>query len=137
MPVHYRISPKLNLVVFVHKGAVTGNDLLFAISASFDDPLRVPGMLNILDMFDVQDELEMKDLWDVLELEKKVRQRKEAVKVAVLSWSDGVKILASAMTLMSGGTIEAEVFNTVHDASAWLGIVDEMELQKFLNESQS
>lgn len=136
MSVTYHISPELNLVIFVCKEAVTGNDLLFAVNASFDDPLRVPGMLNILDMFDAQDELEMKDLWAVLELEKRVRQRKDAVKVAVLSWSKGIKILAKSMKLMSNETIEAEMFDTVHDACAWLGIIEEEQALRFLDEAR-
>ncbi len=137
MSVRYRMSPELNLVVFVGMGAVTGRDLLASVRASLDDPLRVPGMLNILDMINAQDEIEIHDLQAVIELERRFHRRNGAVLLAVLSFSDGMRLLANAITLLSDGTIEAEVFHDVQTAAAWLGLADAAAVETFWKAARS
>ncbi len=137
MPMTYCISRELNLVIFICKGSVTGDDLIQAVSASLEDPLRVTGMMNVLDTLDASDELELGDLQAVFELEKKIRTRKDSVKMAVISFSDGVKLLVSAISLISKGMIEAEVFQEIHSASVWLGMADIAAVEKFWSDARA
>lgn len=136
MPVHYDISPNLNLVVYICTETVTAVKFFKTGDEVALDPRFQPKMNVIIDFYLTELELSTSDLRFALEKMKETKQNGQEVRTAVLTKSTSLKFLGDALHLMqTESPFDFGIFNTEKDAMRWLGL-DEEEALLFWTETR-
>jgi hypothetical protein len=132
MTTSYKIVPELNLIYYRVSGLCKASDLLQVERKAFTDPLRRPGMKIIFDTLNAEIELEVKDIFDGVALNKQLKNTGwELEKTAVLSRSRTAETISDTFQLIADGlSIKLSIFRTLPDALQWL------ELQEYEKEIQ-
>ncbi len=130
MPVHYDISPSLNLVVYIcTEGVSTVNFFETGDRVALDHRLK-PNTNAIIDFYLAELEISVADLRFAIEKMKETKQRGQEVRTAVLTKSTSLKFLGDALKLMSAESpFDFSIFNTEKDAIRWLKLYEEEALQ--------
>ena len=129
MPVHYDISPSLDLVVYICTEAVSTVKFFETGDKVALDTRLQPKMNVIIDFYLAELELAASDLRFAIEKMKETRQRGHEVRTAVLTKSTSMKFLGDAIKFMSHESpFDFSIFNTEKDAVRWLGISEEEAL---------
>ena len=130
MPVHYDISPSLNLVVYICTEAVSTVKFFETGDKVALDTRLQPKMNVIIDFYLAELELATSDLRFAIDKMKETKQRGYEVRTAVLTKSTSLKFLGDAIRLMSHESpFDFSIFNTEKDAVRWLGLSAEDTLQ--------
>lgn len=66
MPVHYNISPKLRVVIYVCRGLVSGADIFKTSDQVFRDKRNVPGMTIIIDFLSAVENVQLGELQEAI-----------------------------------------------------------------------
>ncbi len=130
MPVHYDISPSLNLVLYICTETVSAVNFFQAgDKVTLDSRLQLKTNV-IIDFYLAELEISVADLRFAVEKMKETKQRGQEVRTAVLTKSTSLKFLGDALKLMSAESpFEFSIFNTEKDAIRWLNLSEEESLQ--------
>ncbi len=130
MPVHYDISPSLNLVLYICTETVSAVNFFQAgDKVTLDSRLQLKTNV-IIDFYLAELEISVADLRFAIEKMKETKQRGREVRTAVLTKSTSLKFLGDALKLMSTESpFEFSIFNTEKDAIRWLNLSEEESLQ--------
>ena len=130
MPVHYDISPRLNLVLYICTETVSAVNFFQAgDKVTLDSRLQLKTNV-IIDFYLAELEISVADLRFAVEKMKETKQRGQEVRTAVLTKSTSLKFLGDALKLMSAESpFEFSIFNTEKDAIRWLNLSEEESLQ--------
>ncbi len=124
MPIHYDISPELNLVLYVCTGAVNAAKFFTVGDMVAVDPRYKGGMKIIIDFFYAELDITPHDLRFAIQKFRESKQQGQAVgQTAVLTRSSGLKFMGDALKLMSpDSSPDFGIFNSEEDAIRWLGL---------------
>jgi len=126
MPIRYYINPELNIVLYIAEGVVTGTEYFKAAETASNDKLRRWGMVTIIDILFAEADFDLKDLQFVIEFSNKVSQKGlEPEQVIALTQSQGIRLIANTLQLMSGqAPINFNVFSNLDEIISFLGYAD-------------
>jgi hypothetical protein len=140
MPVHYDISPALNMVLFICEGPVTGSELFQASELATNDHRFRHGMFIAIDLFSANDRFELTDIQGaVAQMNGTAEKGYERGKIVVLSRSTGVHLLVEMINLLpSKVELNLQAFQTLEAAIDSLGLsASKKEIIQFWQESGS
>ncbi len=136
MAIRYYINPDLNIILYVGEKIVTGSEYFQAAKTASQDKLRKWGMVTIIDVLSAEVDFELKDMRFAIDINDTLSEKGlEPEKVAVLTRSKGIRLIADTMKLLpSNLPIKIEVFNTVEDLISSLGFSEQkQEFIEFYN----
>jgi hypothetical protein len=137
VPVHYDISPSLNLVVYICTEAISTVQFFETGDQVTLDSRLKPNTNVIIDFYLAELELSVADLRFAIEKMKETKQRGQEVRTAVLTKSTSLKFLGDALKLMSAESpFDFNIFNTEKDAIRWLKLSEEEEALQFWVETR-
>jgi hypothetical protein len=124
MPARYIINQDLNMALYICEGRLRGSELLDTALEVISDPRRKMGMVSIIDMIGVQEEFDIEDLRQVVKIVHDMSHgwTTQPTRIAVLTYSKGVSLLAEAVMSMSVGRMDIRSFGGICDAAKWLGL---------------
>lgn len=133
LPVHYDISPNLNLVLYICTETVSTVKFFEAGDRAALDPRLNPKANVIIDFYLAELDVSVPDLRFALEKMKETKQRGQEVRTSVLTKSTSLKFLGDALSLMSvESPFDFSIFNTEKDAIHWLNLPQEETLQYWI-----
>src|SRR5688500_17622198 len=139
MPVRYRISPALNMIIFVCRGAISGPQIFEVSELARRDNRFKYGMTIIIDLLSAVDNFELADIQEAIRrMNQTAEQGKPRANIVILSMSTGIRLLVDAMKLMpSNVPLNIQVCHSLDEASEWLGMsCCTADLIRFWRESQ-
>lgn len=129
MPVHYDISPALNLVLYICSGSVTTAKFFETGDQVSLDPRLQQKTSVIIDFYLAELDISASDLRFAIKKMKETQQRGQEVRTAVLTKSTSLKFLADALQLMTTESpFDFHICNTERDAIRWLELSEEETL---------
>jgi hypothetical protein len=138
LPVHYDISPSLNLVIYICSETVTTVKFFETGDMVTLDTRLKPNANVIIDFYLAELDISVSDLRFAIEKMKETKQRGQEVRTAVLTKSTSLKFLGDALKLMSAESpFEFGIFNTEKDAIHWLKLTEEESLQFWIETRKS
>jgi len=130
LPVHYDISPSLNLVLYICTETVSTVKFFETGDRVTLDPRLLPNTNVIIDFYLAELEISVADLRFAIEKMKETKQRGQEVRTAVLTKSTSLKFLGDALKLMSTESpFDFSICNTEKDAIHWLNLSEEETFQ--------
>lgn len=130
MPVHYDISSRLNLVLYICTETVSTVKFFETGDIVALDPRLQPNTNVIIDFYLAELEVSVADLRFALEKMKETKRGGQEIRTAVLTKSTGLKFVGDAIKLMSAESpFEFSICNTEKDAVRWLHLPEEEVLQ--------
>ena len=140
MPIRYNISPELNMLIIVGRGAVTSAEFFQTADSIFSDPHRKPGLITMIDLFAAVEDFHLKDIYEAIKrMEKSSERGFEPGPVVLLSRSTGIHVLSDTFNLLGGrARFKMKAFHTMEDAIKWLDLLDmQQEITQFWQETHS
>jgi hypothetical protein len=140
MPVHYHISPALNMILFICEGSVTGPELFHASELAKGDRRFQYGMFIAIDLFSAKDRFELADIQlAVARMNETAEKGFERGKILLLSASTGVHLLVDMINLLpSEVDIKLRAFQSLDEAiDSWGLSASKDQVIQFWNESHS
>ncbi len=138
MPVHYNISPSLNLVLYICTETVSTVKFFEAGDRVTLDSRLSQNTSVIIDFYLAELEVSVTDLRFAIEKMMETKQRGQEVRTAVLTKSTSLKFLGDALKLMSAESpFDFGIFNTEKDAIQWLNLSEQETLQFWMETRKS
>lgn len=138
MPVHYDISPSLNLVLYICTETVSTVKFFEAGDRVTLDSRLSQNTSVIIDFYLAELEVSVTDLRFAIEKMMETKQRGQEVRTAVLTKSTSLKFLGDALKLMSAESpFDFGIFNTEKDAIQWLNLSEQETLQFWMETRKS
>jgi hypothetical protein len=128
MPVVYKIEPELGLILYVMLGSVHFREILHAEQLASQDPLRQPNMKIVLDATNAEVDLDVSDLKDALEMNRRRSQVGAPLEpTALVTYSRFAQSLADIFSMLGDNLpLKLKVFSTLQDALNWLALQEHL-----------
>ena len=138
MPVHYNISPELDMILFVCKGLIKGPEIFGVADLLRDDPRFHYGMLVVVDLFAAADEFELEDiLVGIGRMNETTKKGYKCANIVLLSVSTGMNLLVDALQLSSEVPLNITVCPSLDQAIDRLGMSrSRADIVKFWEENR-
>jgi hypothetical protein len=140
MPIRYNINLELNMLMFICRGAVTGEEFFQTAEMIFSDSRRKPGLITIIDFFSASEDFHLKDIYEAIKrMERSSERGFEPGPVVLLSRSTGIHVLSDTFNLLRGkARFKMKAFHTMEDAIRWLDLLDlQQEIIQYWQETIS
>ena len=137
MPIRYRISPELNIILYVGEKILTGSEYFKAAELASLDEHRKWGMTTIVDILSVEADFDLEDMHRAIDFSKNLPQKGlEPEQVVLLTHSKGIYLISNALKMMSDKiSIKVDAVSTLDDLISLLGFSERrQEFIRFYNE---
>ena len=140
MPVSYNISSKLNIIIYVCEGFVSGSDLFKTAAIIFKDKRYKYGMVLLIDLLSASLDFELKDMRRVIAETNATKEKGlEPQQIIILSQSTGIHLTCKTLNMMSiKEAIKLSAFHTLEQALISLDLtIHQQEITQFWHESKA
>ena len=137
MALCYKISPELNMILYIGKGYATPSDFFALEKAAFLTYPRQRGMITLVDALELITAFELNDIRHFIDnIKTLTRNGMEPGPYFMLTRDWGLHVLADAAKLMAGNVdLKAKMYYTLQEAIVALGLSDhEEEIIQLWNE---
>jgi hypothetical protein len=137
MSLCYKISPELNMILYVGEGYSSPSDFFAVEKAAFLAHPRQRGMVTIVDALDLSTSFDLHDIRRFIDnIQGLAKNGLEPGPYFMLTRDQGLHLLADAAQLLAGKVdLKARMFHTLQDAIVALGLWDhEKEIFQLWNE---
>jgi hypothetical protein len=139
MPVHYNISSRLKLVIYVCSGVVSGEDIFKTSDKVLRDRRRTSGLRTIIDFLAAVENFQLGELQESIRRIESLAEKGFAVgRLVILSHSTGMQVLVDTINLLPHKVpFKVEVVSSLDVAISVLGLEDAgEEVIRFWHESK-
>ena len=139
MPVSYNISSKLNIIIYVCEGFVSGSDLFKTAAIIFKDKRYKYGMVLLIDLLSASLDFELKDMRRVIAETNATKEKGlEPEQITILSQSPGIHLTCKTLNMLSiKGVMKLSAFYTLEQAIISLDLtMHQQEIIQFCDESK-
>ena len=137
MPLCYKVSPELNMILYIGKGYLTPPDFFSLEEAAFHKLPRPKGIITLVDLLEASTSFELDDIHHFINNINRMAERGLEPGPYVMLTNDwGLHLLAQAVNLMpSKVDLKARMYATLHEAIDKLGLSKrEQEIVQLWNE---
>jgi hypothetical protein len=137
MSLRYKISPELNMILYVGEGYSTPSNFFALEEAVFLKNPRPPGMITLVDALELTTAFELHDIHRFIDNIKGLASSgMEPGPYIMLTRDRGLHVLAEAAQLLAGKLdLKARMYHTLQEAILALGLSDhQQEIFQLWNE---
>lgn len=126
MSLCYQINSELNMILYVGKGSSTPSDFFALEKAAFFKHARPPGMITLVDAFELSTAFDLNDIHRFIDnIDKMAKNGMEPGPYIMLTRDCGLHLLADAAQLLAGKVdLKARMYFTIQEAIVGLGLSD-------------
>jgi len=126
MSLCYKISPELNVILYVGKGYSTPSDFFALEKTAFLKHPRPPGMITLVDALELTTAFDLNDIHQFIDNIKRLAgNRLEPGPYIMLTRDCGLHVLADAVQLIAGKVdLKAKMYHTLPEAIVALRLSD-------------
>ena len=126
MSLCYKISPELNMILYVGKGYSSPSDFFALEKAAFLKHPRRPGMITLVDALELSTSFDLTDIHHFIDnIKSMTKNGMEPGPYVMVTRDWGLHLLADAATLMAGKVdLKARMYHTLEEAIVALGLSD-------------
>jgi hypothetical protein len=126
MSLCYKVSPELNMVLYIGEGLLRPSDFFVLEEAVFLENHRQHDMITLVDALDITTYFELEDIHRFID--NILNTAKNGIKpgpYVMITQDQGIHVLAKAVELMAGTVdLKIKVCDTLEDAITGLGLSD-------------
>ena len=140
MSLRYKISPELNMILYIGEGYSTPSEFFALEEAVFLKHPRQRGMITLVDALELSTSFELHDIRRFIDnIKGLAKNGMEPGPYLMLTRDRGLHLLADAAQLMAGKIdLKARMYHTLRDVILALGLSDhEKEIIQLWNECKS
>jgi hypothetical protein len=140
MSLHYKISPELNMILYIGEGYSTPSEFFALEEAAFLKHPRQRSMITLVDALDLSTSFELNDIHRFIDnIKELAKNGMEPGPYLMLTRDQGLHLLADAAQLLAGKVdLKARMYHTLQDVIIVLGLSDhEKEVIQLWNECKS
>ena len=137
MPLCYKVSPQLNLILYVGEGYSTPSDFFALENAAFLEHSRQRGMITLVDALELCTFFDLHDIHRFIDnIARLAKNGLEPGPYIMITRDRGLHLLADAAQLLAGKVdLKARMYYTLEEAILALGLWDhQREIFQIWNE---
>jgi len=137
MSLRYKISPELNMILYVGKGSASPSEFFALEEAAFRNHPRQRGMITLVDALELSTCFDLNDIHRFIgNIDTMTKNGMEPGAYFMLTKDRGLHLLAEAAKLIAGQLdLKARMFYTLQEAIVALGVSErEEEIIQLWNE---
>jgi hypothetical protein len=126
MPLCYKLSPELNMILYVGRGYASPSDFFALEEAAFREQPRPRGMITLVDALELHTAFDLHDIHQFIDnIASMAKNRTEPGPYIMLTRDWGLHLLVDAAQLMAGSLdLKARTYYTLEEAVVALGLAD-------------
>ena len=140
MSLCYKISPELNMIMYVGQGSSTPSDFFALENNAFLKHPRPRGMITLVDALELATAFDLKDIHRFIDnINQLTKKGMEPGPYIMLTRDQGLHLLADAAQLLAGKLdLKARMCHTLEEAILALGLSDhQQEITQLWHECKS
>ncbi len=129
MSLRYKISPELNMILYIGEGYSTPSEFFALEEAAFLKRPRQRGMITVVDALDLSTSFDLNDIRRFIDnIRGLAKNGVEPGPYIMLTRDQGLHLLADAAQLLAGNVdLKARMYHTLQDVIVALGLSDHAE----------
>ena len=126
MSLCYKISPELNMILYIGEGYSTPSDFFALETAAFLKHRRHLGMITLVDALELATSFDLNDIYRFIDnIARMAKDGMEPGPYIMLTRDGGLHLLADAAQLLAGKVdLKARMYHTLEEAVVALGLSD-------------